>query len=1179
MLCTLLLFSLTFSLMPVTMAQEQTTEGYCDGYLLFTEELGKGTQYPLLLVHENSQAQENALKEKAQTFNTENLAPLKKLANTFSSAEQRIGRPLKIGIRRAQIHSSLNQTIEKAKGILSIRPESEEDQYFETGPRMVKIFESTLVDIDESQAETLAKKGIPVMCNFKAKAASDPVDWTLTTLSPSETTETTANLAEKALLQEQENQATMPRDLIPEELQNKTGRGVTIAIVGSGIDYTHPEFGECTQEDFPEMEIAVRERKSGEVSDFDLRIQNSTCPKIPLGINTWGAMEKAKYRRRHVPEPPAQTYHENEIMDDYGYDTGIASIATGKITGIAPESQLYVFKATDDEGYGSYRTIMFSLEWASDPTGDLSFTNKADLIIVTFNFKDEITQEEEWQYDGIKAVARVHSTLGNSLYILGSGDDGENQPIQRLAGNSYTLTAGTLYDKDYTGTIQYENCSDENPIKNQIPCYNQHGPVQPIKESGQWGTSYLQGRNSYIQKPDIMVPANFVCGATSSAVQTQDITETPTLSCPAGLEARSGTNVAAAITTGIAALIKRTKLAWNNLEIKMALQPTAEPLEYYTLSRQGFGVIKPEKAIEFSRYPPTAIIDGIVGNTVRGLIRVHPKLVEEFYMWQVPTWPGGPEKDSGFKNYTLELSKGLNFDQEITILIDQETTMPKIEIWNMRGYGYPREPQTQYQNIHELGVDQLEDGFYTLRLTVENNYGEKTMDYLHFAVRDGRLVDDATPILPPEPKPPSQQEQETTALKAKEYGFDKVLLAQDFGSVTKNTCSQYFCNASQLTISLLKSAAEQSGNIEQFGEITLVETQAYILGDYYSDSFKNNFIEKYQLQITELEEQHALTGNNLLEVGNWNFDTQETESGLYSVTLTTTKTETGYENTTVSLSKLKSLGELDSEQGTKYSKNVFLKKRNSTPLVDKIKGESIPAYASEETIQPLSTDSLGIGIIQTYQYTTPAELQDGTIIHLKLEQEGENPLYKLYYKESYPLKFQTQASQPTELYYALFEGDTIVTENTEETYGENIDHLIEWRKGTETINTTLEETTACNQPENKYMEHLTAEDTATGITFVPNGTTIGFTCSQTDTTITPTHYTEREPRAKTPLQLTGETWYGQGGNTVQIASDDMTSLQHYINLLKEPENKYINFTATETEFKMYWNKEKIMKIA
>jgi len=41
----------------------------------------------------------------------------------------------------------------------------------------------------------------------------------------------------------------------------------------------------------------------------------------------------------------------------------------------------------------------------------------------------------------------------------------------------------------------------------------------------------------------------------------------------------------------------------------------------------------------------------------------------------------------------------------------------------------------------------------------------------------------------------------------------------------------------------------------------------------------------------------------------------------------------------------------------------------------------------------------------------------------------------------------------------------------------------------------------------------------------------------------------------------------------------MTSLQHYINLLKEPENKYINFTATETEFKMYWNKEKIMKIA
>jgi|GEM_PF-4107378 len=1150
---------LVLSLAPMATAEKENGEenADCFGYILTSSPMGDPEKPSLLEVYAQSQELQGRIEGKlAKLEETEALVPFKTQISHLKNANQKMQK-IKTDIREKQLNNELDAEIEKAKGMLEIRPGTDQDKYFELGQRNLLLTKSTTLAISLEQAKTLKEKGLDVMCNFPIYMSKNP-------FKEKEVSEIVASLSEKKASLQETGIGTMPQTLIPENLQNQTGQGITIAILGTGIDYTLDEFGNCEENDFPMPSDQI-----------GFHPRPSTCEKIKYFqnvIRTAQDLEEYDFWDNRYPEP-SKIYERTDIMDDEGHTTTLATIIAGNETGIAPNATLYNYKIADSEGKSYLDTILTGIGMSISPEGKGETTNKPDLILLAINYEKlkQTTDPVQPQkpYESLEVRIRDHASRNKVLIITNSGDEGntESEFIFGPAGNVYALSVGSIYSKNYNQELVYENCSDENPQKSQLACYNSHGPTLQKEIVGKY-TQIVQGMNSYRVKPDFVAPGDFICGAMSG----EAVLQAPENSlCPEGYFPESGTGVSASVVTGLAALALeyfKGKIPLSNardidewIYLKQVLRNSTEPIEEfdYSFNEQGLGVLEPEKTTDLYFYQPLAILEGIYPEGSNYYIA---GIATNDYRNLTQFWP--TEGTAIFTGYTIEYGEGENPNEWSQLCNGYEGETKYI------GYEY-RTTRGSFvtQKLCNINPSNFEDGFYTLKLTSKDLRNEST-DYLQFAIRNGEFVTDEIPPLPV---------QEATALKAKEYGLDKVLLAQDFGSVTTNTCGEYFCNASQLTISLIKSAAEASKNIEELGEITLAETQAFLIGDYYNDAFKNNFTQEYASDIQELETQNNLQNTNLLDLSQWNYNVGETVSGQYSITLATTKTETGYENTTVSLSKLKSLAELDSEQGTKYSQNLFLKKRNSTPLVDEIKGESIPAYASEETIQPLSTDSLGIGIIQTYQYNTPAELQDGTIIHLKLEQEGENPLYKLYYKESYPLKFQTQTSQPTELYYALFEGDTIITENTEETYGEGIDYLVEWRKGSETINTTLEETTACNQPENKYMEHLTAEDTTTGTTFLPNGTTIGFTCSETDTTITPTHYTEKALHTKTPLQLTGETWYGQGGNTVQITSDDMTSLQHYINLLKEPENKYINFTATETEFKMYWNKEKIMKIA
>jgi subtilisin family serine protease len=100
--------------------------------------------------------------------------------------------------------------------------------------------------------------------------------------------------------------------------KNITGKNIKIAIVDTGVDYTHPDLGKCF---------------------------GSGC-KV---IGGWDFVN-------NDPDP----------MDDHGHGTHVAGIAAanGALKGVAPDANILAYKVLDSEGYGKEDWIIAGIERA-----------------------------------------------------------------------------------------------------------------------------------------------------------------------------------------------------------------------------------------------------------------------------------------------------------------------------------------------------------------------------------------------------------------------------------------------------------------------------------------------------------------------------------------------------------------------------------------------------------------------------------------------------------------------------------------------------------------------------------------------------------------------------------------------------------------------------------------------
>jgi len=116
------------------------------------------------------------------------------------------------------------------------------------------------------------------------------------------------------------------------------GDGITIAIVDTGVDYTHPDLGSC-------FGVGCKV-----IDGYDF-VNNDSDP-----------------------------------IDDQGHGTHCAGIAAGNGTsnetlkGVAPNATIYAYKVLDFQGYGNTSNIISALESAVDPNNDLNFDDHVDVI-------------------------------------------------------------------------------------------------------------------------------------------------------------------------------------------------------------------------------------------------------------------------------------------------------------------------------------------------------------------------------------------------------------------------------------------------------------------------------------------------------------------------------------------------------------------------------------------------------------------------------------------------------------------------------------------------------------------------------------------------------------------------------------------------------------------------------
>jgi hypothetical protein len=113
-----------------------------------------------------------------------------------------------------------------------------------------------------------------------------------------------------------------------------------VGVIDTGVDYTHPDFGSCTKEQY----LA------------------GTCARVKGGYDWVG--------------------NDSDPNDENLHGTHVASIigANGAVKGVAPDVSLYALRVLDAWGSGSSADIIRAIDWAVDPNNDGDFSDHLDVI-------------------------------------------------------------------------------------------------------------------------------------------------------------------------------------------------------------------------------------------------------------------------------------------------------------------------------------------------------------------------------------------------------------------------------------------------------------------------------------------------------------------------------------------------------------------------------------------------------------------------------------------------------------------------------------------------------------------------------------------------------------------------------------------------------------------------------
>ncbi len=354
------------------------------------------------------------------------------------------------------------------------------------------------------------------------------------------------------------------------------GAGVKIAIIDTGIDYTHADLGGCF---------------------------GPGC-KVEGGYDVYN--------------------QDSDPMDDHGHGTHCAGIAAGDGTlkGVAPKAKLYAYKVLSSGGSGSFSDVIEGIERAVDPNRDGDFSDRADVMSLSLGGYGDP--------DDAVSTAVDNAVNAGVVAVVAAGNSG---PYEESIGSPGTarnaLTVGATYKKNYESFWwtctpgEYTSCGtcgsdgkvwcdfwdDGNPKADSITSFSSRGPV--IWDGGT------------LNKPEIVAPGAVICSARHDSLFPAG--EHPYyIPCSDEKHVQlAGTSMATPHVAGGAALVIQARPQLTALEVRSILISSADDLGY-DINTQGSGRMNLVKALNTSIVFSTNKIDfgNIKGSPVSKILTI-----------------------------------------------------------------------------------------------------------------------------------------------------------------------------------------------------------------------------------------------------------------------------------------------------------------------------------------------------------------------------------------------------------------------------------------------------------------------------------------------------------------------------------------------------------------------------
>jgi len=257
----------------------------------------------------------------------------------------------------------------------------------------------------------------------------------------------------------------------------------------------------------------------------------------------------------------------NHLREQNGHGSHVTSVAGnseydmyGRLYGIAPNALTVGIKAFDQYGQGSYADVIRGIQWAID------YKDTINLRILNMSFSGPV-QSYYWEDPLNQAI--MNAWQAGIVVVASAGNAGPDPMTIGVPGNvPYVITVGAMTD-NYTAT----NSSDD-----RLAIFSSSGPT-------------IEG----FVKPEIIAPGGHISGI--MATDTYIVTNHPEFSDGGGYFQMSGTSHAAAVISGVAALILTDDPSLSADDVKCRIMAGAKSAinslnqSAYSVFQQGAGLV------------------------------------------------------------------------------------------------------------------------------------------------------------------------------------------------------------------------------------------------------------------------------------------------------------------------------------------------------------------------------------------------------------------------------------------------------------------------------------------------------------------------------------------------------------------------------------------------------------